>query len=248
MSENAAEDDTAATLRKEIEKRVTAEIKTGNLSITDALAALAEGKGSIVKVDNKPPPVPQITEAQKLALARISNLYGSVKPDTVRLLTDDELVALVNERDTIDEIIGFLGKRKDESIREALANHFDERWRAIVKQAEEEGTFVAEVGTDKKGHFTVKQEESAPGTGRKAERIVSGGKPILTIDGVEKALADGKIDRKTYLSITQKPDIPRVLDAPGLEKAVKKDPNLLFALAEFTTPTNVTTSITVKAD
>lgn len=213
------------------------QVFSGKTTLADVFGSVA-GVG-FAKVERKPlPPVPAITDDQLEALKMLPSLYGQVVPSSPRKLTQPELRALVTERNLIDKILGFVEKRKSESIRETLANHFD----ATVPKSDEGHP------TDAKGHYAVKQEEPVPGTGLKAQRIVSGGKPSLTIAMLEKALADGVIDRKTYLACTRKPDSPRILDEHAMSQAIKKNPPLLFLLASVAKPTSPTTTIKVVPD
>jgi len=214
-----------------------------------ALDALSKGGGTldllwealdtadILSVTKPDISVPKISEEALDAIRRLPEVYGKVVPKTDRALNKTELAAIVEERQIIDTVLKVIKARKDESIRETLANHLDNVYEAPEGQR---------VPTDSKGHLAVKQEVEVEGAGKKVARSVSGGKPYLSIAGVEALHAEGRIDRKTYLKITKKTEVPRVLDQEGLVKAMKEDPNLGFLLAQATEHTSVTTSITVK--
>lgn len=215
-----------------------AEVAKGKISLADLFQSVIAKPDTTVP-DKKPPVPPALTEEQKEALKRLPEVYGKVVVTADRSLTAKERAALVEERQTIDTLLAPLKKRKDESIREVLSNDFDN----MLSDEEQESARV-----DAKGHFAVKQEQPVEGTGLKVQRIVSGGKPNLTIEHVEALHAEGKIDRKTYLAITKKPDLPRVLDESGLHQAIQKDPRLFFLLGSVAEPTTPTTSIKVVAD
>lgn len=229
----AADPQVQALVRKGIQQ-----VAEGKISLSDLFdTVIAKPEGEVP--DLKPPVPPKLTESQKAAIARLPDVYGRVVLTAIRKLTPKEAASLVEERSTIDEILGVLTKRKDESIREVFANHMD----LVTPEDKKEGA-----RHDGKGHLAVKHEDPVPGTGKKIQRIVSGGKPRLTIEHVESLHEAGVIDRPTYLKITKKPDLPRVLDEDGLHKAIQKTPALFFALGSVAEPTTPTTSIKVVAD
>lgn len=225
--------------------QVAALVKTGMSEIAKGKITLADLFQSVLRkpdaaTPQKTPPVPPaLTEKQKEALALLPEVYGKVVVTADRALRPSERAALVRERQVIDTLLAPLKKRKEESIREVLSNDFDH----MLSKEEQDAARL-----DAKGHYAVKQEHPVEGTGLKAQRIVSGGKPRLTIEHVEALHAEGKIDRKTYLAITKKPDLPRVLDESGLHQAIQKDPRLFFLLGSVAEPTTPTTSIKVVAD
>ncbi len=228
-------------------KAAVAKTASGDISIADALAILARGTSVAEVIKKQPVAPPAITDKQKAALARIPDLYGKVTPTTIRLLTDEELRDLVEERQLIDDIVKFLNARKTETIRETLAYHLDLLAEADAEKAKAEGLHFDPLTTDAKGeHYAVKQDVQVPDSEHVVARTVTGGKPVLTIAAVEKAHKEGLIDRPTYLAITKTPEVSRVLDSDGMAKAIKKDPSLLFRLADLTDPVKPGTTITVK--
>ncbi len=229
--------------QKALAKQTVTSIVTGKVKIADVWGTLTAtpqpGKNTLSEAPPKPLP---ITDAQRKALRRIPEIYGAVSPEKNRMLTSEEAQRVVEERDTIDVILGLLKSRKDDSIREILANHLDH------VLAAEKGDDVQGLPIDKKGHYQVKQEHSVLGSGKKIQKTVSSPSPTLSMAAVEQAHEDGLLDRKTYLAITRLPEVPRVLDEDGLTKAVKKDPSLLFTLAGLTTTASPTTTIKVVDD
>lgn len=213
-------------------------VQAGTLSLPDLLGAVL-GEHSGGEVDKKPPVPKALTEEQKEALKRLPDVYGKVVVTADRKLTKQELAALVEERQIVDTLLAPLKARKDESIREVLSNHLDN-----VLSEEEQAAAVR----DAKGHFAVKQEVSVEGMAKKVQRSVSGGKPRLDISHIEELHEQGLIDRKTYLAVTRKPDLPRVLDEVGLHAAIQKNPSLFFLLASKAEPTTPTTTIKVVKD
>lgn len=214
------------------------QVVKGKMDLSDLFQTVVAKEDPKVP-DLKPPVPPKLTEAQKDALKRLPDVYGKTVVTAVRKLAPAQKAALVEEREVIDEVLGVLEKRKSESIREVLANHMDQ----ILTDEEKEGA-----RHDKKGHVALKHEDPVEGTGKKIQRSVSGGKPRLTIEHVEALHREGLVDRKTYLALTKKPDLPRVLDEEGLHKAIQKDPALFFLLGSRAEPTVPTTTIKVVDD
>lgn len=187
--------------------------------------------------------VPEITKEQREALLRIVQLYGVVIPAERRVLAEGELAALMEERETIVKLLSFLVPRKDNSIRETISHHFD----VLIEQ---DSSFDAEnpPPKDAKGHYAVKQEVPAPGTGKVWQRIVSNGKPTFTDADVERLHTEGLLTREQYLSLTKTPEVKRVFDEEKARKAIKKDPELLRILARAARPGTTTTVIKVGDD
>lgn len=214
------------------------EIASGKIELSEVLARLSDlAPTPAVPVVH----VPAITESQRQALSDLPDLYGRVVPEGRRLLSEDELVDIVTERVAIDAVLAFAKKRKDESIRETLANHAD-----LVAEVEREGDDP--LPTDAKGHYAVKQEIPVAGTGKKVQRLVSGGKPELTSALLLAAVDSGVLTREEFLSLTKMPESPRVLDSTKVGVALKRDPGLLFRLAEVAQPVAPITTIKVVDD
>lgn len=240
MSETLTVDSPAADDPKALAlvRQGVEQIKNGKITLSDLF-------GSVMGIEDpqapsKKPPVPKtLTEAQQDAIRRLPEVYGKVIVTADRKLSPAELRALVEERQVIDTILAVIEKRKSESIREVLSNHLDHLL------TDEEANLARK---DSKGHFAVKQDAPVDGTGMKVQRSVSGGKPKLTIAHIEDLYAESKIDRPTYLALTKKPDLPRVLDESGLHKAIQKDPKLFFLLGSVAEPTSPTTTIKVVKD
>jgi hypothetical protein len=228
-----------------IEPETREMVRTGIQLVAKGKTTLSDLFQSITRipdpeVPDKKPPVPKpLTEAQTKALERLPDVFGKVVVTADRSLTKTEIKTLVEERTLIDTLLTPLETRKKESIREVLSNHLDH----LVTEEQAEAARV-----DAKGHYAVTQNLSVEGTGKKVQRSVSGGKPVLTIEQIEDLHARGRIDRKTYLAITKKPDVPRVMDEEGLHKAIQKDPALFFLLGSVAKPTLPTTTIKVVND
>lgn len=234
----------ATPSQREVVQKAVAKIAAGKNVDLGAVwsALLGERSAEVAKVGSRQvPDVVALTDEQRKALRRLPEVYGSVVPLEDRRLTEDEMEAIVVERTVIDTILAPLKKRKEESIREVLANHLDHLLEAETPEADRPSS-------DPKGHYRTRQDVSVPKTGKKVQRTVTDPEPYLTAAAALRAYEDGAIDRATYLKITTKPDVPRVLDESGLTKAVKKDPSLMLALAQYTERNDPVTTIKVVND
>lgn len=213
------------------------QVLKGKISLADLFERVSMPPTPATLVDLTPPPPPSLTQDVLKAIKRLPEVFGKVTPSKPRKLTLAEQQALVEEREVIDQVIAVLEKRKKEGIREALANHLD----AVLPEEKR-------VRKDRKGHWAPWETQDVPveGTDKKLQRFSSGGKPNLTIANVEKMLADGVIDRKTYLAVTCKPESPRVLDQHKLHQAIQKNPRLLFLFASWSEASAPTTTVKVE--
>jgi len=183
--------------------------------------------------------VPTLTKAHTEALARLPEVFGKVRVTEPRRLTDEELTALVEERETIDTLMAVLKKRKEETLRENLANHLD-------RVAESEGLVNPESAeTNDAGHYLVKQDFPVDGTDKKVQAIVSEGRPLVDSARLEELHQQGHISRADYLAITSVPPVARVFDADKARKAILKNPALLNAIAPATRKPKKTLTIKV---
>lgn len=226
-------------------KTAMIQIEAGGLSFGEALAAVLGGEMKKEEVTPAAVKPIRITEEHRAALAAIVEQYGEVAPETPRLLTEQEQAAIVRERDTIDTILNLLKKRKDESIREALANHLDR-----LAEAEAGGPEQAEArwGKDKYGHYTVKQDVEVPDTGKKIQGIVGEPKPTVSSAALYQAHLRGDLSREDYLAITKVPEVQRVFDEDKARAAIKKNPAILLKIARATeVPAKTLTIKTAKA-
>ena len=183
--------------------------------------------------------VPVLTDQHRADLKALPEVFGKVQVTEPRLLTEAETRDLVIERDTIDRLLTVLSKRKDETLRENLANHMD-------RLAEEEG--IATEETDAKGHYFVKQDVPVEGTGRKIQRIVSEGKASVDSAMLERLHEEGVLTRQEYLSLTSPPTVKRNFDPDKARKAVLKDPALLEKIAAAVKAPRKTNTIKVAND
>lgn len=185
--------------------------------------------------------IPALTEQHRKDLAALPEVFGKVAVTEPRLLSEAELRDLVTERDTIDRLLTVMKKRKDETLRENLANHLD-------RVAEEQGLVSEGEETDAKGHYFVKQDAPVEGTGRKVQAIVSESKATVDSGALLDLLNEGILTRAEYLALTSEPEVRRVWDPAKARKAILKDPSLLDKVAQATLAPRRTLTIKVAND
>lgn len=211
-------------------------------SSSDAdLVALLVDSFTVTTTSTAPVPVkiPALTEQHKADLRALPEVFGKVAVTEPRLLTETELRDLVVERDTIDRLMAVLKKRKDETLRENLANHLD-------RLAEEQG--VSTDDTDAKGHYFVKQDLPVEGTGRKVQRIVAEGRATVDSAMLARLEEEGALTREEYLSLTSLPEVKRNFDPDKARKAVLKNPALLEKIAVAVNAPRKTVTVKVAND
>lgn len=188
--------------------------------------------------ERQAPAAPTLTDQHLEAMIALPAIFGKVTPSQPRLLTEEEQVEVIKEREIIDTLLSVLKERKDNSLRETLANHLD-------LLAEEEGLVDEDTPKDKKGHYYIPMEAPVPGTGKKIQKIVSGPAPKVDSAKLLDLYEAGEITREEYLSLTKVPEVARVFDPVKARKAIRKNPALLGVLAQATTRPNPTITIKV---
>lgn len=213
-------------------------IETKGLTFGEALDAVLEGEVKVVAGRPEAVKPMPITEAQKTALAKIPDIYGRVAPASSRALNKDEARDIVEERATIDVVLTLLKARKDESIRETIANHLD---RLAEKDGADEHT-----EKDRNGHYALKQDVPVEGTEAKFQRSVTDPKAVVSSKMLLDLYAAGILTRSEYLAVTSVPVVARQFDEAKARRAIKKDPGLLSKIAQATTRDPKSTTIKVQ--
>lgn len=207
-------------------QQMLSQIAQGKATFADLLKAMVSpGPETEESLTVAPPKPLSITPEHRAALNRLPEVYGKVAPTEARALTEPEQRDLIEERQTVDLLLGLLKSRKDEGIREIIANHLD----SLV---DDEGA-----EQDSKGHFLVKQDVPVQGTGFKFQRTVS--EPAPSMPSAADLLAAherGELSREQYLSLTEVPEVPRVFSEAKARKAIAKDPSLMLTLARLSHP------------
>jgi hypothetical protein len=172
------------------------------------------------------------------ALARVHEVFGRVNPTAVRPLTHEENQLLLTENRTLDLVIKALTDRL-EHTKTIARNHMHAL--AVAR-----GLGDGEV--DQHGHRLIagpSKPYKVSVEGTDLAWSLQYGSPKVTLDGnvLEQMLADGEIDRETYLSFTVE---KRVFDEDKAMRAIQKSPALLKVLKRMIKRGRPTTSLFVR--
>ncbi len=207
-----------------------------SVSLEDIVALLAPPDQS-APVPAKPAMPAAITDEQRQSLARVEEVFGSVVPTEVRALTNEEVGALLEERDVLAKVKTMAEKRMD-GIRTTVLNHLDEDLRASLDPG-----VIENLLTEKDGHLLPPESTEVAGPPESPTKfLVVPSTGSASFDQAKlKAMADDpdddRIDAKDYLAMTTQ---VRVFDKPKALLAIRKKPSLLRAVAAATgrgTPT-----------
>lgn len=194
-------------------------VESGKAKMSDVWAAVLPKDEETVDVVAVPAPT-SISDAHRVLLTRLPEVFGKVNPEIVRMLTTDEIAALSEERATISGLLNLLTSRKEAGIREIIANHFDAK-------AEDDGRArTKSTPKDKAGHYLLADSEPC-GDGMKFTRELRETKPSLDGAALLAAYENGGLTREEYLSCTRE---TRIYDETKTRTAIKKNPALLMKL------------------
>lgn len=173
-----------------------------------------------------------LTDEQRDALDAVPSVFGVVHPDAPKVLTDDEMVALYAERETVRAALEPL-KGRDEVIKEIVRHHMDlvaeQNNVALPHDIVSKGEVVAfATPRDASGHYILAskgkpERASIPGSNKEWSREYRAG--AVSFAFAEETLLDmltgGEITRDQYLSMTRE---KRVFDETKALDALRKDP------------------------
>lgn len=203
-------------------------VASGEISLAEVITTITPAKPSHpIKRISLPA---NITDEQKAALKKLAKVYGQVVPTERRELTDEELIQILDERETIDVLIKFLKERKEDQIRTTVLNHMD---------VEQEGAITGKANfpwteTDKDGHYLIPSQVLVPGTDQVFSWEVSGGDAELSEDLLEQLDAEGKIDHELYLAVTE--PVRRLNQQKFLEQFALDPEGVTQVIAQATVP------------
>ena len=141
---------------------------------------------------------------------------------------------MMAEREDLDALEKYIKARKD-AHRTMVFNHLDIE--------AEEAEMVAD--TDTKGHVLAKGEVASTG-GHRFTRELRAGSPTVTAEALEELVIRGDVvsddvfDHEDYLACTTQ---VRVLDEEKTLLHMRKNPDIVQALAAAATPGRVTASL-----
>lgn len=213
---------------------------SGEISYSDLLKLIApEPTTAVVPAEAPKPAV--ITTEQRVALAKLTEVFGVVAPDSRRTLTVPEIASLVDERVILDEIATLVETRKTDGIREAVANHLDLLIDQEAAEAAQEGREYALPPKDVRGHYVREGRAVAPDKPKAFSRETRSGGVAMDPD-VLRLLADdpslrervaevlagtGTYDHDDYLAMTRS---TRVWDEAKVMMHLRTHPHLVHVL------------------
>jgi septum formation topological specificity factor MinE len=180
-----------------------------------------------------PAPV-EITEDVAEALKRLPEVFMVVQPTERRTLTDEEKIAVYEERDVLKHILVLLETR-DEHLKTIIRHHMDvdaeERNIAVQKATVDPGTGQVIVeATDRTtdGHYILcgpgnPERTHIPGTNQDWSREYRKGTVTSDESVLDQMHEEGEIDRDVYLAMTRQ---RRVFDENKAQQAALEKPDL----------------------
>lgn len=176
-------------------------------------------------------PVPAvITNEEVQALYDLIVWFGSVVPDTKRVLDQEELDSLQQERKVLKTIASLVGDRID-NITLTVHNHFDAQLES-TKTPEE----LEKIVRTEKGYYLTDEEAPSPDLGVRFKRSRVMGTPGVSLEKLEEISEDPEVatfSRKEYLACTTP---TRVFDENKFMLLLRKNPDLLKILQEALVP------------
>jgi hypothetical protein len=206
---------------------IKAKIATGSITLAEVTRAIAKPESPALPVAVAPLPS-KITVGQQKALTHLEEVYGVVQPEEVRALTDAEVVELMEERLTLDEVEKVATARK-ESIKTAVLNHID--------------TVVGDGPRNKEGHVLTPTKVESVDHQKAFSWEVSNRGGSIDAASLKALEESGDLSHDDYLALT---DQVRVVNESKVMLALQKNPKLLDVLAKAVTGTSQVGSLYVR--
>ncbi len=217
-------------------KAAVEKVNEGSITLNDVLSALSPSQES-AEIPAVLPVPPQITSAQNLSVEKVADVFGQVVPTERRALSSTESAALVEEKETLDELKK-MAESRQRNIRITVFNHMD------VEAEGQEITKEAIRGGD--GHYILAGEaRGEPDTSKRFTREVRNNAPALSADALKNLVDDPDADfsHEDYLGMTTQ---VRVMDENKVLLALKKDPRLIVAIAGAVRPGSKSSSMYLR--
>lgn len=220
MTDETTDDEKGATLQKSALSIAIRKIAEGEVISIDDLKALVAPKPEPLEAAAAIPLPAVITSAQREALRRLPEVFGSVVPTERRKLEPSEVALLVDEHSTL-KVVEKMASGRIADIRLSVLNHVD----ADIIESKSEGEY-GDDKRDKDGHFVRKGRiHATPGSD---EFSVEPRKGAVTISPTKLAEI---LDHSDWLAVTR-PE--RVVDENKLMLHLRKNPHLVEAIAAAT--------------
>lgn len=229
----------AAAAIEALEAQVVERLRGGVVDLSEILTLVSPGYVSPPAPAKLPLPA-VITDEQRAALERFTEVFGSVVPTERRALTEAEGDALLHERAVIVEVKK-LAESREADIKTTVHNAMDVDFEATF---DPDADLPEGVYRNKDGHYVVEGEVHGGGD-TAFRRGVRAGKDVLDVAALQ-ALADDPdepcITHAEYLAMTTQ---TRVVDENKVMLALKSKPHLIEAIRRATVTNPPTAAITV---
>lgn len=217
-------------------KAAIEKVNQGTITLKDVLVALSPAQKS---AEITVLPVPQqITEGQRAAVEKVSEVFGQVVPIKRRELTSAEVNSLIEEKETLDELKKMAESRMG-NIRITVHNHMD-------IEAEKADLVKEETLRSDQGYFILGAKlRGTPDTPKQWSREVRQTSPSLNTVGLQALEDDPDVDfdHDDFLAMTTQ---TRVVDENKVMMALKKNPQLVMALHEAVVPGSKSASLYLR--
>jgi hypothetical protein len=223
---------------KELEKvgaQVVSALRNGSISWNELLDVLSP---DVPSAGETPVPVVKpITGDMRAAIDALPAVYGSVAPDVRRTMTDDELYALMGEREVLKSVEQLVKDRAND-VRTYILNHAD-------LMAEAEGLSKTAM-REKDGHYAVARRIVVPESDMEWSIEPREGAASLDVM-LLKALADSDdvpdFNHDDYLAMTKQ---TRMFDEDKTLKLLADRPELVDVIQRATLRGKPSVTVTVR--
>ena len=209
----------------------------GSIKYDDLLKVVARS-AEPEKVGAKLPTPAKIKPSEKTAIETLPTVFGVVVPASRRVLTDEEVTALMAELGTID-VVGNLTKKRKDDIRTTLFNHWDVEYEATHTTEE-----CAATPRNKDGHYVT--EAQVDGEEISYQRTVREGTVSMDPKRLEEIAKDPEYPQFTwqdYLAMTEQ---TRVVREDKVMDQIRNKPELVEILSLVTTRGNKVAAFSPK--
>lgn len=200
---------------RDLPVEVATKLAKGTIDLDEVLGALDDEKPPVL-APVRVPVVRPITAEESEAIARLTTVYGNVAPTDRRALTNDEVILLIEERETLDTVEKLIKARK-EGIKIAVFNHLDVTMEAVGATADREA---------ETGHYVAPGEvRGAPEQRHGFRRQVATHAPT-----VDPAVLESVLDEEEWAEVTDEVPAHRAVNQEKLLATLAKNPSMASKL------------------
>lgn len=222
-----------------IDPKILDKVRTGSIAYTDLVKAVAPPPIKPPVASLIPPAI--ITPAQRDALKKLPDVFGSVVPEERRRLEVSEITKILEERGVL-KIVEKLIESRVEDIRLTALNHSDVYVENTMKPDE-----IEELPRDKDGHYALKHKVMGDGDADECISFEPSAGTSSCTAAALKALSEdpeyGDFTHADYLAMTEQ---VRVFDDHKAMLLLKKRPELVKVIRDATTTGSPSITVTPR--